>query len=220
MSVFWRIKRWVLICFPILVALEWVGQGLSIIDVIFCYTLNRKCLLQDHIQANKLNFSEKKWKQMACSLIFITFERAILFREKILGLFKEVQWNFQCLLRLGWSQLWSTEPLYCTFAAMRRWTPQNAYVFFFNPIWHRVHLVFGFIQFTAISLSMDISIKWTPATIPCPVLFFTQFKSSTEVLPNKFHFNDHSTGFRPQTQKVTLFYHAPSTFAGKEFLVS
>ena len=67
---------------------------------------------------------------------------------------------------------------------------------------------------------MDISIKWTPATIPCPVLFFTQFKSSTEVLPNKFHFNDHSTGFRPQTQKVTLFYHAPSTFAVKELLIS
>ena len=132
LSVFWRIKRWFLICFPILVALEWVGQGLSIIDVIFCYTLNRKCLLQDHIQTNKLNFSEKKWKQMACSLIFITFERAILFREKILGPFKEVQWNFQCLLRLVWSQLWSTEPLYCTFAAMQRWTPQNAYVFFFQ----------------------------------------------------------------------------------------
>ena len=132
MSVFWRIKRWFLICFPILVALEWVGQGLSIIDVTFCYTLNRKCLLQDHIQTNKLNFSEKKWKQMACSLIFITFERAILFREKILGLFKEVQRNFQCLLRLVWSQLWSTEPLYCTFAAMQRWTPQNAYVFFFQ----------------------------------------------------------------------------------------
>ena len=43
-----------------MVALEWVGQGLSIIDVISCYTLNRKCLLQDHIQTNKLNFSEKK----------------------------------------------------------------------------------------------------------------------------------------------------------------
>ena len=130
LSVFWRIKRWFLICFPILVALVWVGQGLSIIDVIFCYTLNRKCLLQDHIQTNKLNFSEKKWKQMACSLIFITFERAILFREKILGLFKEVQRNFQCLLRLVWSQLWSTEPLYCTFAAMQRWNPHNPYVFF------------------------------------------------------------------------------------------
>jgi len=126
-------KIWFLICFPILVALEWVRQGLSIIDVIFCYTLNRKSLLQDQIQINKLNFSEKKWKQVACSLIFITFERAILFSEKILGVLKEVQWNFQCLLRLVWSQLWSTKPLYCTFAAMQRWNPQNAYVFF-NPI--------------------------------------------------------------------------------------
>ena len=72
-----------------MVALEWVGLGLSIIDAIFCYTLNRKSLLQDHIQTNKLNFTEKKWKQVACSLIFITFERAILFREKILGLLKK-----------------------------------------------------------------------------------------------------------------------------------
>ena len=27
------------------------------------------------------------------------------------------------------SQLWSTKPLHCTFAAMQRWNPQNAYVF-------------------------------------------------------------------------------------------
>ena len=89
-------------------------------------------ITRSHTVTSKLNFSEKKWKQMARSLIFITFERAILFSEKILGLSKEVQWNFQCLLRLVWSQLWSTEPLYCTFAAMQRWTPQNAYVFFFQ----------------------------------------------------------------------------------------
>ena len=45
----------------VLVALEGLGQGLSIIDIIFCYTLNRLSVLQDHIQTNKLNFNENRW---------------------------------------------------------------------------------------------------------------------------------------------------------------
>ena len=159
-------------------ALEWVGQGLSIIDVIFCYILNRKSLLQDHIQTSKLNFSEKKWKQMACSLIFITFERAILFSGKSLGLFKEVQWDFQCLLRLVWSQLWSTEPLYCTFAAMQRWTPQNAYVFFFSIRFNTVFMLYLVLSTSQLSPSLNGHLPLFP--VPCC------FKVSLKVLP-KFY---------------------------------